>query len=144
MNLLFVLVSSVLLLNAVVSRGLRSIDIDSTLRDLKYLSEEHSDMEERTSDDTGTNEDVCDKIVQFIIKVFKDPEVNLTPKQLRLIPTFDRKSISRHENFHDCPPEYNEWTQNLRHLDVSLTENQKDTVETKIHQFFKQLMENNT
>ncbi len=144
MNLLLVLVSSILVLNAVVSRRLLSINIVSTLCDLKYLSQEHSDMEERASDDTGTNEDVCDKIVQLIIKVLKDPELNLTPKQLRLIPTFNKKSISRHENFYDCPPDYNEWTQNLRDLEVSLTENQRETLETKIHQFFIQLMQNNT
>lgn len=140
MNLLLVLVSFVSLLNAVVPRRLSSIDIGSTLDDSKYLVQENSDMEERASDDTNTDEDICEKVVQFIIQVLKDPESKLTPEQLRLIPPYNKKSKTQHQNFNDCATEY-EWDQNGRRLRASLTSSQKDTIFPKLQQFADEILE---
>jgi hypothetical protein len=142
MNLLLVLISSILLLNVVVSRQLSSIDIDSTLDDLKLVSEEDSDMQELASDDIMTMEEFCEKVLQFTIKTLKDPKFNLTPEQLRLIPTPNKMSISEHQ--HLCPPEYDEWIRNAEPLEVSLTPNQRETIKTKINQFAAEIAEKNT
>ncbi|CAF3767259.1 unnamed protein product [Rotaria sp. Silwood1] len=140
MNLLLVAFSSMLILSTYVLSRPPNIDIDSNQEDLNYLFQQNDDdFSKRGGSQPAITEEYCDKVVQGITEILIDPDSDLTPEQLRMIPKLKKKKLSRSQNLAQCPEEYIEWLDSLNLLEVELTRDQHRKIRIKLQQFYKEI-----
>ncbi|UJR16649.1 hypothetical protein I4U23_003549 [Adineta vaga] len=129
MNLFLILIGSVLFTNIVHSRPyLTTDDGDVALNDLKYL------IRKRTiAGTTTTHKASCIVVAEFLMDLFNDPDLNLSSKQIHLIPTLGTKNFHRRGFLNDdCPPEYQKWFMDLVPFEELLSVNQLETLKSKL------------
>ncbi|CAF4864045.1 unnamed protein product [Rotaria sp. Silwood1] len=138
-ELIQVAFSSMLILSTYVLSRPPNIDIDSNQEDLNYLFQQNDDdFSKRAGSQPAITEEYCDKVVQGITEILIDPDSDLTPEQLRMIPKL-KKKLSRPQNLAQCPEEYIEWLDSLNLLEVELTRDQHRKIRIKLQQFYKEI-----
>jgi hypothetical protein len=139
MNLLLVVCSSIFLLSIDVLSRPSNIDKDSTL---EYLFEQNDDdLGKRDIDLVQAPIEWCDKLVEGITNILIDPDIGLTPEQLRMIPEVNKKKLNKRYRVKICPQEYYEWEDNLKSFDRVLTNDQRQKLARKVPQFIRKMME---
>jgi cyclopropane fatty-acyl-phospholipid synthase-like methyltransferase len=80
-------------------------------------------------------------VAQGITNIITDPDVGLTPEQLRMIPKVNKKKLNKRYRIKTCPQEYHEWQENLKSFDRVLTIDQQEKITRKVIPFVEKMRE---
>ncbi|CAF1653414.1 unnamed protein product [Adineta ricciae] len=117
MKFSLILITTILLISIVHSR---SYSLTSLLR-------------KRTTDDTNIHKASCIVVAEFLMDLFNDPDLHLSSKQMRLIPTLNIRKLRRRGFLDDdCPPEYQKWFMDLIPFEELLSAKQLQILKSKL------------